>query len=241
MLVLIYRLKQIRGREMHSLGLLQVGAKYLDFLADHGLQVSVTTDFETIPDLAKETGRNYQLPTFDIARVDHTEKSAFWIFLHSGDERIASAAALLQDLGSEDARSYLKRVARHQYPHPKGDPISEVAEPLGEMAGRLAYIGELCIEKSYRGFPRVAGAFIRLLQLTAVAEWDVDWTYAFIPDRHMRAQLSKFYGFSRQVAFAQGWLEPTPNYRSPNEWWCASSRRELNWLFKKEIESDTLV
>jgi hypothetical protein len=217
---------------MSKLDLIKVASKYLEYLDSQGLEVEAVQDFEAVPTLVQSTGRHYQLPAFDIRRVDHTRRSTFWLFAKRGDVTIGGAAAMLQDLGDEDAGLFLQRIATGQYPNPNGPAISRIAPPIGQkMSGRIAYIGELSFADNSRGSRQTLSAFMRLLQVLDLLEWDVDWTYAFIPDRHVNAQLHKVYGFTQILPNAQTWNVPVPEKRSSEEWWVGAPRSELIWLF----------
>ncbi len=227
---------------MSKLELVQVASKYLTHLSKKGFDVEVENDFPAVPVAARETGRDYQLPSFDVTRVDHTCKSAFWLFLMQGGERVGGVAVMLQDLGDERSTDYLRRVADSQYPNPDGATLLNVAHPIGDqLQGRLAYFGELSFRKSHQGQHSVLSAFMRLLQALALLEWDVDWTYAFIPDRHLRVMLNRRYGFTRMLPCAQRWREPVPEKRSSTEWWVAAPRKELMWFFRAELGSTDIL
>lgn len=227
---------------MSKLDLTKAASKYLAYLDGCGLEVEVTTDFEDVPRRALETDRNYQLPTFDIKRVDHTQGSTFWLFLKRGDQTIAGAAAMLQELGSESSGAFLTRTAKNQYPNPSGVTIRSIAGPVDKkMHGRLAYIGELSFKEESRGSRKTLSAFMRLLQVLTLLEWDVDWTYAFIPDRHANANLHRLYGFTQMLPNAQDWVEPAPEKRSSSEWWVGSPRDELIWMFKCEARLGNIL
>lgn len=227
---------------MNALLLAKAASKYLRYLEGAGYAVEMSTDFEGVVSAAAETGRNHQLPTFCVERVDHTETSAFWLFLTLDGARVAGVAAILQDIGRENFASYLRRVARHQYPNPSGEAISVVASPLGdEVGGRLAYIGELSVRRDRRGRHKELAAFMRLLQVMVLLEWGVEWTYAFVPDTHMRAQLARQYGFSRYYPKAQTWVTPVPELRSCTEWFVGAKCSDLEWLFEVELGSDNIL
>lgn len=230
-----------KGGEMNELDLIKVAGKYLSFLEAEGLQVEMFYDFEAVPQAALEAGRDYQLPTFAIERVDHTEAGAFWLFLKEGEGRIGVVAVMLQDLGRERFTEYLRRVARHQYPHQGGEAISKVASSLGKVNGRLGYIGELALRSDRRGKTERLAAFMRLAQVLAVQKWDVDWVYGFIPDRHRRARLDLAHGFTQAVPFAQTWVEPVPAKRSSTEWWVGTPRVEMEEFFQAELGSAEIL
>ncbi|MFY0619303.1 MAG: hypothetical protein JXQ88_17660 [Shimia sp.] len=202
----------------------------------------MSNDFPSIPEIAKETGRGYQLPTFDVARVDHTQRSTFWLFLLKDGQRIGGVAATLQDIGDECASNYLRRVADSQYPNPNGSTLTSVSPIISaDMKGKLGYIGELAVHPEHQGDRQSLAAFMRLVQVLALLEWDVDWTYGFIPDRHLKAVLSKQYGFCRFVPLAQTWREPVPEKRSSNEWWVAANKKELLWFFEAECRCANIL
>lgn len=222
---------------MNSLDLGKTLSAYLSQLSRAGLQVEMFTDFEDIPQTAAQTGRHFQMPGFAIDRADHTSNSAFWLFLKDGDTYIGGAASLLQDLGRETLAEYLLRTSRHQFPGPTGGGVEHVAEPLArDVRGRLAYIGELSFAPGHRGKrAERLSPFMRLFQVLAIQKWDVDWIYAFIPDRHMQARLDLVYGFSRAIPRAQTWRQPEPEVRSSSEWFVGASRVEMEHMLRSDL------
>lgn len=221
---------------------LKAGAKYLSMLAKKEMDILVSQDFEGIPEAAKAAGRDYQLPTFRIERADHTRGSTFWVFLSKEGENVGSAAAIRQELKGERAGDFLARTAKHQYPNGTGQTVSRVSDVLSEkMTGSLAYIGELAIARKAKGDREALACFMRLVQILAISEWDVDWTYAFIPHRHMRANLDQLYGFTQRIPNAQTWVEPAPEKRASSEWWVGAPKAELLELFSAEVRSPDIL
>lgn len=222
---------------MNSLEMGKTLSGYLHTLSQAGLHVEMFTDFEKVPATAALSGRQFQMPGFAIERADHTENSAFWLFLKENGTYIGGAAAMLQDLGRETLADFLLRTSRHQFPNPAGGGVESVAEPLArEVSGRLAYIGELNFLPGRRGkrAERLA-PFMRTFQILAIQKWDVDWIYAFIPDRHMQARLDLVYGFSRAIPRAQKWRDPEPEVRSSTEWFVGSSRLEMEHMLQSDL------
>ena len=210
---------------LNALDQVTLGAHFVKEIEAAGFRVDVVEDLERVQALAERTGRLFQMPTFSIAKSHLTTQSAFWLFLFQDDEPVGAAAATLQDLGPEPFDLFLKRTYRHQFPHPSGQTILEVAPPLRDVVhGRLAYIGELNFHPSIRGPRKVLGAFMQLLQLLCAMQWDVDWMYAFIPDRHMRGRLDLVYGFTTSIPAAQRWNPPEPDVRSSSEWFVGTPR-----------------
>lgn len=230
---------------IHTLDRLSFGSAFLQEIERQGFSIKFETDFDKVPALALRTGRTYQMPTFEIAKSHLTTASAFWLFLYKDDEPVGTAAVVLQDLGAEPFEIFLKRTYAHQFPHPSGTTILEVAPPVAEMiSGRLAYVGELNFHPSIRGRRELLGAFAQLLQLTSFMEWDIDWIYAFIGDRHMRARLDLVYGFSVAIPHAQTWNPPDPDVRASSEWFVASNRSQFEHSIRwraREIADRTTV
>lgn len=221
---------------MEKLDLVKAASLYLSQLSKDGIEVEACRDFDKVPELAELAGREYQLPTFRVDRVDPTEGRFFWLFMRQDGELIGSAAAQLQELGREKFTDFSARMARHQYPNQSGETLSSVAGLLDEkMSGRLAYIGELALVSSAKGRQKRVGTFLRFLQVLVLLEWGVDWVYAFIPDRHKQVRLDQAYGFTQSLPNAQIWREPIPDKRSSTEWWVGSPAREVEHVLKADL------
>jgi hypothetical protein len=204
-----------------------VAARCLEEIKAKGYEIELSTDFETVENTAKKAGRRQIMPTFAIAPSHLTKESAFWLFLKKEGEPVAGVAAALQDLGRECLADFLKRTYRHQFPHPTGETILEVAEPLYEVSGKVVYVGELARHDKDKGSRQVLKAFMRMLQLIIVAKWEFNTVYAFIPERHFEARLDRVYSFCTAVERAQVWNEPAPPARSSDEYFVGSTRTQL--------------
>lgn len=215
-----------------------VAASYLATLRDYGFTIEPVTRFEDVPELAARTGRNFQMPAFSPARADLTETSAFWLFLKLDGEYIGGAAAMLQDIGTERLDAFLRRTMNHHFPHDSGQTIADLGAPLAEYSGKLAYIGELHFKAGYRGRREVLKCFMRLFHVLTLLEWNQDWVYAFVPERHMIARLDLLYGFARALQAAQIWTEPGPDLRASTEWFVAASRSELDHVLGRDLQAD---
>ncbi len=221
---------------MNKFDYILASAEYISALKDKGFTVEQTTDFEAIPEIAKSAGRDFQMPGFNRQRADLTQGQAFWLFLKHDGEYVGSVAAQLQELGSESLGDYLKRTSKYQFPNEAGRALDFIAKPLfQEYTGRFAYMGELNIHRSKRGNRTVLRNYIRLLVSLAVTEWQVDWIYAFVAERHVMAQLNLAYGFARMLPAAQRWTDPEPNMRSSSEWFIASRRDEIDHMIETDL------
>ncbi len=172
-------------------------------------------------------GRALIMPTFAISSAHLARQSAFWLFLKQGGKPVACVAATLQQLGRESLADFLVRTYRNQFPHPNGETILEVAEPLYDYSGSLVYVGELARRDGFKGDRKVLAALMRVMQLVAIDRWDFDAIYAFIPARHYKARLDRVYSFSTVIEAAQLWNEPVPEKRSSDEYLVSSTRAQL--------------
>lgn len=221
---------------------MRVGALYLAQLESAGYGFDVSTDFKSVPEVANLAGRSFQMPTFDPRRIDHTEGTAFWAFLTKDGQPVATVATLKQELGSERFDKFAMRTASAQFCQGERPAIEWIAPELTAMLqGSLAYIGELTVRKDHRGKRSVLKAFMRLVQSLILMEWPVDWTYAFIPSRHVEVGLAPLYGFVRSLPDPQHWVPSVTDLRASSEWFVGSTRGELNHLFLSDLRRNDIL
>jgi hypothetical protein len=222
---------------MNSFDLLRAGGLYLDALERVGYGIEVSTDFRNVSAKAAEAGREFQMPQFDTNRTDHTQSDAFWVFLYLDGNIVGTVAAMLQGLHRESFSDFVCRTTSAQFGNGEEAGVVKVSPILdAKLSGKkLAYIGELNILKGKRGSRTSLRDFVRLAQVLAVMEWDVDWTYAFIPQRHIEAGLGSLYGFTQSLPFAQIWNEEITEKRTSSEWFVGSPRLELEHIFAADL------
>lgn len=204
-----------------------LGARFLSGLHDHGYDFEVSQDFTETQRLAEVAGREFQMPTFDPSRVDYTQGHVAWFYLKKEDQLVGTMAVVFQPIKTETLSSFLQRTYSRQFPKPSGTTLSFVSPLLDRITGDLIYIGELNIQPKHRGNRTVLSCFMRLVMYLCQIEWQPDWVYAFIPERHMRARLDLVYGFARSYPRALRWVEPEPEKRSSQEWFVGADRQEL--------------
>lgn len=224
---------------MNSMILLRAAAYYINRLAAKGVEVEYFCDFQKLPEVAREVDRAFQQPAFDVTRIDPTVDMAFWLFMVVDGKRIGGVAALKQVLGRESYESYIKRIFQGQYGVGVTPLVLEVAQPLNEkLSGTLAYIGELSVLRSHQNDRERQSLFLRLVQLLALLRWDVDWVYAFMDDRHVKARKDRVYGFTQMLQRPHVWSGVVPENRYKDEWWVGTPRSDLEHIFRAEVLSE---
>lgn len=211
----------------NELDRMAVAAARISMLRNSGYEVEMCTDFEEATKLSLLAGRKNVMPTFAVAPAHLTEGGAFWLFLKSNGEYVAVVAAIFQPLGRENLADFLRRSYRNQFPHPSGETILKVAEPIYEISGNLVYIGELARREGFKGRRQELAAFMKVLQILIAQKWDFDATYAFIPERHYEARLDRVYSFNETVEHPMTWSEPPPFARSNDEYFLTSTRSQV--------------
>lgn len=216
-----------------QLNVLARSAPYLALLEARGYEVHSPRDFDTVPVLAAQTGRNRQTPTMSVSRNDFARGDAYWLFLMRDNKAVGSAAARLINLGDEPADSYLRRTFCAQYEYE--NQIGEIAPPVNEeLSGKLIYFGELEFHPDHRKQPEVLSAFVRLLQATSFTLWpEFDTIFAFIPKEHMHLMWG--YGFTTYVPNAVEWNVPVPKGRKSDH--CLVTTKRSHFLHLWSIEN----
>lgn len=210
--------------------MIKFGAPMVEALEKMGVTPIVTQNFDDISAREMEIGKKSSHPMLLPERNDFVRGSAFWLFLEKEGETIAGLASKFDDLSNESLESYLRRTSRGQYGRVK-DPIGDVDPMIGFISGKIVYTGELCVKESERGNTKVLTRLARLMQLLAYAQWDLDWMYGFVSEEHTK--LNKLYGFSMVIHEAMTWQSPEPKGRMSEHAILASSRRQLELLFKR--------
>ncbi len=216
---------------MSGLDLIVHGAPIVAALEAAGVAPEVVTDFDEVQEREARMGKNFAHPMLRIPRNDFVKREAFWLFLVKGNQTIAGMGAKYVDLTGESFESYLRRTSKGQYDR-SIDPIVEVDPMLGLISGRLAYVGELKVIDEFQGNIKVLTRYARLMQLLCYCEWEFNYMYGFVTKEHI--PLNRLYGFSMSIRDAIQWRDPVPEGRENSHALLASSRRQLDLLFRSE-------
>ena len=212
-------------------------ARCLDNLKASGLEVSGIVDFELVDLLIEEMDKPYLTPVLAPANHDFTQENAFWLVAWNNEEPAMIIGARLEPLGTETVETYWKRTSRRHYPSGEGETIETVAPEVNkDLRGKLAYIGDLFVQRTHRGIPDLLENFMLFAHATIGLKWDPDFTYAFMRNRDVRLGFANRYGFTRHFPSARTWVNP-PDGRSNSEWLVSLPRSDRNHVIRNVVAS----
>jgi len=214
-----------------SLDLIKVGGACIEALVQKDCEVEMITDFRRAEELTEAMGKDSQTAKLSSKFNDFTEESGFWLFMKQRGEYVTAVATRYDNVGRESMGDYMIRTMRRHYPHDSGETLLEFTDALPPgFHGRLAYIGELFVHPEHRGSRQKLRYFMFLLHTCIATKWQVDWTYAMMRDRDVRAGFSTSYGFSIQLPGVAKWADPPPPGRGDAEWLVALSEPHLDHM-----------
>jgi hypothetical protein len=76
-----------------------------------------------------------------------------------------------------------------------------------------------------------------LLHTCIAAKWPVDWIYAMMRDRDVKAGFATSYGVSMRLPGVARWAEPAPQGRGSSEWLVALSANHLAQMMRHDARS----
>lgn len=216
-----------------ALDLIKVGGECLGALAEAGVEVEMITDFVHAEALTDAMGKSGLTPKLSGHFNDFTEDSGFWLFMKEGGDYVASIATRFDSVGRESMGDYMIRTMRRHYPHAEGQTLLEFTDALPPgFHGRMAYIGELFVRPDRRGSRQRLRYFMMLLHSCIATKWQVDWIYAMMRDRDVKAGFATSYGFTLQLPGVARWAQPAPPGRGDAEWLVALSAPHLAHMMR---------
>lgn len=147
---------------------------------------------------------------FSTEKNTYTPGQAFWISVETFDGRIVGrVAARLDDLGDQTLVDYWRRYWRRCYPAQAGGQ-AEMAQDqpryASNISGRVAYVGDLYVEKAFRG-KGVGAALVKIVQIDALDEWMPNYLYGWMTPEHAQSGLLLAYGFRAVHEGGIRWLK----------------------------------
>ena len=100
------------------------------------------------------------------------------------------------------------------------------------MQGTIVYLGDFFVLKEIRGAGFDKRFYTILLYITAMMQWDFDWLYLFITEKHARGGFASDYCLTTSYPTSLLWSE-APSYRSDSDHLSLLSRHQFNWLIKR--------
>ena len=216
-----------------SLDLIKVGGECLGALAETGVEVEMIADFTVAQAIALEMGKPGFTAKLSSEYNDFTEENGFWLFMKEQGEYVASVATRYDNVGRESMRDYMIRTMRRHYPQEGGETLLEFTDALPPgFYGRMAYIGELFVRPDRRGSRQRLRYLMFLLHTCIASKWPVDWIYAMMRDRDVKAGFATSYGFTVQLPGVARWAQPVPEGRGDSEWIVAISAAHLEHMVR---------
>ncbi|WP_120501632.1 hypothetical protein [Roseovarius sp. EL26] len=225
----------------NSLDLIKVGGECLGALAEDGIEVEMITDFVLAEQMTEAMGKPGLTPKLSSRYNDFTEESGLWLFMREEGEYIVSLAARYDNVGRESMREYMMRTMDRHYPNEDGQTLLDFTHALPPgFYGRMAYIGELFVRPDRRGSRQRLRYLMMLMHTCIAAKWPVDWIYAMMRDRDVRAGFATNYGFTIQLPGVARWAQPVPQGRGDTEWLVALPEGHLSHMmhhYSRSLES----
>lgn len=175
--------------------------RHVEFIANRclfeleamGITVEIEQDFDAIEELHGELGRSIG-KAHDHSRLLLTHSNSMWLFARRDGEIVVACGCRVDDLGGQDAASFLRRSVEVIF----GVKVTHTKHQVfdGRDWGRAAYIGGLWSSLSF-GLSSEGQKIIRLImayfQYRAMADFNADVNYCFLRGSDVRKAVS--YGF----------------------------------------------
>lgn len=173
---------------------------------------------------------------------DFNSTNAYWLNIHSTAD--AAPGELGKLVGTSGARcdriregefaGFFEDQLKRLYGGTKAVPLKTTDHPpeFAEMHGAIVYLGDFFVLKDYRGAGFDKRFYTLLLYITAMMQWDFDWLYLFITEKHARSGYASDYCLTTSYPTSLLWTE-APSYRSDSDHLALLSRQQFNWLIKR--------
>lgn len=193
----------------------------------------MVSDFAQAEAILRSIGKDVLTAKLSGQHNDFTEQSGFWLFMREDGEYVTGLATRYDVIGQEGMGDYMKRTMRRHYPNPTGETLLEFTNALPpQFYGHMAYIGELFVKPDRRGSRRKLRYLMLLMHSCIATKWKVDWIYAMMRDRDVKAGFATSYGFTMQLPGVAKWARPVPPGRDDSEWLVAISAAHLDHMMR---------
>lgn len=222
---------QPRNRDVCELSVALLAAECVSRLAEAGIEVEQTSDFELALEMVKAMDKPYLTDFMSPRKNDFFEGNCLWLVLHGADgEPSGMVGARMDDTGREPLSSYSVRKLRNIFPDEADVPVRPDRLPriAGEIMGRVVYTGDLFVGNGLRSTNRQTLRTLVLLLYCAIhLKWrDLDWVYAFLRDRDVARGAPWLYHFPRVYPLAHSWTL-RPSVQTREHWLAAMDRLEF--------------
>ncbi|GAA4218540.1 hypothetical protein GCM10022290_09290 [Sagittula marina] len=183
------------------------------YLAQRGLEVSLSQDPLEVAASVAAVGKPYLTPWLDPLSNDFGERNFFWVIGRSKDGVEMVGGGRIDDLG-ERPSGLIKRLFDRTYGVGTVTGVSERCDDA--LQGRVCYLGDL-YSRSTRGLGRErVRAFVGVAHAFAAMSFSVDATYSFMRNADILRGSADVNGFTRRVLDPVTWGQ-MPEARSETE------------------------
>ena len=220
-----------RSRSVSELNVALLAAECVARLADAGIRVEQTSDFDLAIATVAEMDKPYLTDFLSPRKNDFFEGNCFWLILRDdGGGASGMVGARMDETGREPLSSYSARKLRNLFPEEAEVPIhpSRLPRIAQEISGRVVYTGDLFVGPGLRSTNRqMLRTLVLLLYSTIYLKWQpFDWLYAFLRDRDVSRGAPWLYHFPRVYPLAHSWTL-RPSVQTGEHWLAAMDRLEF--------------
>lgn len=188
------------------------------------MQVEELSDLREVGSLAegaqKQYLSSYGSPYFN----DFSDADVLWISVKQEGVPVFVGSARLETVRNESVSRYWSRVFERHH----NLTFSRVRPEVDEMlTGSLAYFGDLHVNPQRRGARKSLQAFLVMAHVLVSLKWDPDWSYCFVPERHVMLGNSALYGFTHSFCTPIHWDSPPVKPRTSSDWLLAAPRSSV--------------
>ena len=212
--------------QMETVERMKAAGRLIGYFEALGYSVREVTDLGRVRSMIEDADKPYLSSFGNPGFNDFSEGNCLWLIIADGEVPAYMGCARLEEVGDEPIERYWSRVfVRH---HGEGGSFQSVGGNIERfLTGRLAYFGDLFVEKQHRGSRVGLQAFLALAHLSVSLKWNPDWTYCFIREQHILRGSAALYGFTRQVPNPIKWVSKPPLPRTESDWLVALPRQDL--------------
>lgn len=179
-------------------------------LSDSGIELDVVRDFQTIPALLSEIGKEYITPFLDPHLNSFTSGGCFWLAARKEGRLVMLGGARVDDLGAE-APQFIANTFNRGYRD--GCCLSVCGEVARQISGRVAYFGDLMSIGSHSLGRRNVRCFTGIANYLAVSHYGADCVFSFMRSKDVRRGSADVNGFTGRILSPIQWAErPSPDW-----------------------------
>ena len=206
-----------------SLARLHAAAR--EHLLSQGFDLEVLSDLGEFQRELGEIGKLENHPMLSPKQHDFATSDVFGLLIVDPQrDVIGGMASRRVMLGRDTLASHISSSYRRMYAQGDRDVVSNRIEATTLLTGNLAYMGELFLDKQWRGGRVSTAAVLHYAHCLAAMKWRHDWAYGFVRARGIHRLYE--YGFHHLQISPQIWLE-THDRRSADECLVYVSFQEL--------------